>query len=84
MLAVKIHKVDGKAHANGVHGFAGKYPQALAQSELLTAQQALPALLASVGDIDALGQYRLPSDIGNAHTKIRGFSATHEAVKYVR
>jgi hypothetical protein len=65
-----------------VHGFAGKDPQALARSELLAAHQALPALLATVGDFNALGQYGLPSDIGNAHTKVRGFSSTYEAIKY--
>jgi hypothetical protein len=37
MLSVKIHKVDGKAHTNGVHGLARKYPQALALGEILAA-----------------------------------------------
>jgi TPR repeat protein len=84
MLTVKIHKVDGKAHANGVHCFAGKYPQTLAQSKLLAAQQALPALFTSVGDIHAIGQYGLPSDIGDAHMKVRGLLPAHEAVEYAR
>jgi hypothetical protein len=84
MLAVKIHKVEGKAHANSVHGFARKYPQTLAGSQLLAAQQALPALFASVGDFSALGQNGLPSDIGNAHAKVRGFSPTYDAIEYAR
>ena len=84
MLAVKIYKVDRKAHANSVHGFAGKNPQALAGSQLLAAQQVFPTLFASVGDFSALGQNGLPSDIGNAHMKVRGGSPTYDAIEYAR
>jgi hypothetical protein len=84
MLAVQIHEVDGEAHAEGVHGFAGKYPQALAGSEPFAAQQALSALFAFVGDFRAVGQYRLASEVADAHTKVRSFPAAREPVEYAR
>jgi hypothetical protein len=71
MVAVKIHEVDGEAHAEGMHGLTGEYPQALAGSELRSAEQAFPAVLAFIGKFRATGKDSLARDIRDPQAGLR-------------
>ena len=75
VLAIEINEVDGEAHAEGVHGFAGNDPQALAGREPLAAQEPLVAAQSAIGDFKRISEQCLPREVRDSQTFDRGFRA---------
>jgi hypothetical protein len=69
-LSIKIDKVDGKLHSEGVDGLAGNNPEPLPRLESRTAEQTLPAPLTTVGNFDSIGNLNLAREIGYAQSDL--------------
>jgi hypothetical protein len=58
---IEIDEIDGELHAEGVHSFARHNPEALTTSQSGPAQQAFPAALAAVCQLDSVSDFGLAS-----------------------
>jgi hypothetical protein len=59
MFPIKINKIDGEPHPEGVHRFAGNDPETIPVVQAFPAKQALAAIPAISGDLDAVPEVRL-------------------------
>ena len=55
-LPIEIDEVDGKPHAEGVHGLAGHDPQGFAAGDTFAAEETLAAAGAVAGELGTIGE----------------------------
>ena len=63
MIAIQVDEVDRESHTDGVNRFTRKYPQTFFCREVITPQQALPALCPMVGHLNTAGEDSLAGKV---------------------
>jgi hypothetical protein len=71
MLAIQVNEVDRESHTDGVNRFTGKYPQTFICREVITPEQAFPALCPMIGHLDTAGEHSLARKVRDLQMEIR-------------
>jgi len=81
---VQIDEVDGKSHAEGMHGQDREDPQSSPDKKMLAPEQSLIACWSAVGDFHAGWQDRAACEIEYLEANIRCSLASSEAISHLR
>ena len=82
LVAVYVHKVDGEAHAEGMHGFTGNDPQAFSRPQCIASEQTSAAGRATIGDFHSFRKNRPAGQVRDVQPDIGYCIASGTTVRY--